>query len=309
MHGPAPPSHSEANTPEPASTTRPGKWSRRAFLKAGAAGSVAACAATGAWAFFGAPHNVEVVRVPMTLRDLPESLVGKTIVQISDLHVGPIVSRDYLKHCLELVSSLEPDIVAVTGDFVSYDGPARIDEAVALLADMQPGKLATVAITGNHDFGFSREGFTNRQAADSLTEKLDGIGIRMLRNTSVEIDGLRLLGVDDFWGPTHELGETLSSGNADQPSVMLCHNPDFVDQPGWDDYRGWILSGHTHGGQVRLPFCKPPILPISNHDYIAGQVELSGSRTLYVNRGLGHLRKVRLNVRPEITVFELTRSA
>lgn len=283
--------------------------SRRQFLKGSIASGVAACAATGAWAFFGAPHNVEVVRVPMSLRDLPASLVGKTIVQISDLHVGPIVSRDYLGHCLELVSSLEPDIVAVTGDFVSYDGPARIGEAVALLADMQPGKLATVAITGNHDFGSSGGGFTNRQAADSLTEKLDGIGIRMLRNTSVEIDGLRLLGVDDFWGPTHELGETLSSGDADQPSVMLCHNPDFVDQLGWEDYRGWILSGHTHGGQVRLPFCKPPILPIRNHDYIAGQVELSGNRTLYVNRGLGYLRKIRLNVRPEITVFELSRAA
>ncbi len=267
-----------------------------------------ACAATGAWAFLGAPHHVEIVHVPMPLRDLPESLVGKTILQISDLHVGPIVSRDYLVHCLELVSSLEPDIVAITGDFVSYDGPARINEAVDLLADMQPGKLATVAITGNHDFGFSREGFTNRQAADSLTEKLDGIGIRMLRNAAVEIEGLRLLGVDDFWGPTHELGETLSSGNAEQPSVMLCHNPDFVDQPGWENYRGWILSGHTHGGQVRLPFCKPPILPIRNHDYTAGQVELSGSRTLYVNRGLGYLRKVRLNVRPEITVFKLLRA-
>ena len=245
----------------------------------------------------------------MPLRDLPESLVGKTIVQISDLHVGPIVSRDYLKDCLEMVSSLEPDIVAITGDFVSYDGPSRIDEAAALLADMQPGMLATVAITGNHDFGSSRGGFVNRKAADSLTEKLDGIGIQMLRNTSVEIEGLRLLGVDDFWGPTHELDETLSSGDADQPSVMLCHNPDFVDQPGWENYRGWILSGHTHGGQVRLPFCKPPILPIRNRDYIAGQVELSGSRTLYVNRGLGHLRKVRLNVRPEITVFDLSRSA
>lgn len=268
-----------------------------------------ACAATGAWAFWGSPHNVEIVRVPMPLRDLPDSLIGKTVVQISDLHVGPIVSRDYLRDCLELVSSLEPDIVAITGDFVSYDGPARIDEAVALLADMQPGKLATVAITGNHDFGFSREGFTNRQAADSLTEKLDGIGIQMLRNTAVEIEGLRLLGVDDFWGPTHELDETLSSGDEAQPSVMLCHNPDFVDQPGWENYRGWILSGHTHGGQVRLPFCKPPILPIRNHDYAAGKVELPGARTLYVNRGLGYLRKVRLNVRPEITVFALSRAA
>lgn len=301
--------HSTASVPDNYKELDRRILTRRQFLKGSIAGGIAACAATGAWAFLGAPHNVEIVRVPMPLRDLPESLVGKTIVQISDLHVGPIVSHDYLRHCLEIASSLEPDIVAITGDFVSYDGPARIDEAAALLADMQPGKLATVAITGNHDFGSSRGGFVNRKAADSLTEKLDGIGIQMLRNTSVEIEGLRLLGVDDFWGPTHELDETLSSGDADQPSVMLCHNPDFVDQPGWENYRGWILSGHTHGGQVRLPFCKPPILPIRNHDYIAGQVELSGGRTLYVNRGLGHLRKVRLNVRPEITVFELSRSA
>lgn len=242
----------------------------------------------------------------MLVRGLPDSLVGKTIVQISDLHVGPIVSHDYLRDCLELVSSLEPDIVAITGDFVTYDSPSRIDEVVSLLTDMQSGKLATVAVTGNHDFGFSREGFTNRQAADSLTEKLDGIGIQMLRNSAVDVDGLRLLGVDDFWGPTHELEGTLASGDSEQPSVMLCHNPDFVDQPGWGNYCGWILSGHTHGGQVRLPFCKPPILPIRNHDYIAGKVDLPGSRTLYVNRGLGYLRKVRLNVRPEITVFELS---
>ena len=251
---------------------------------------------------------MEVVRVPMPVRNLPESLTGKTLVQISDLHIVPIVSSDYVRHCLEIVSSLEPDIVAITGDFVTYDGPARIDEAVALLREMQAGKIATVAVTGNHDFGRSSRGFTDRKVADSLTEMLDSIGIRMLRNSSVNIDGLRLLGVDDFWGPSHELDQTLSSGDASHPSVMLCHNPDFVDQPGWENYRGWILSGHTHGGQVRLPFCKPPILPIRNHDYIAGKVDLPGDRTLYVNRGLGYLRKVRLNVRPEITVFELSRT-
>lgn len=283
-------------------------FTRRRFLKAGAAGAVTAGAGMGAWAFLGAPHDVEVVRVSMPLRGLPESLVGTRLVQISDLHVGPIVSNGYLRHCLKLVSSLEPDIVAVTGDFVTYDRPSRLDEAVSLLADLQPGKLATVAVTGNHDFGSSREGFTNQHAADSLTEKLDGIGLTMLRNTSIEIDGLRLLGVDDFWGPTHELEDTLSSGDVDLPSVMLCHNPDVVDQPGWENFQGWILSGHTHGGQVRLPFCNPPILPIRNKNYIAGEVLLPGRRTLYVNRGLGYLRKVRLNVRPEITVFELTRA-
>lgn len=311
MNTSASPNNPAASIPETVSSPEPGKWSRRRFLKAGVAGSVAAVTATGAWAFLGAPHHVEIVRVSMPIRDLPESLVGKTIVQISDLHVGPVVDSSYIRDCLEIVSSLEPDIVAITGDFVSFDGFHRIDEVVELLSDMQPGKLATVAATGNHDFGGARDGrtFTNRKAADVLTRKLDTIGIRMLRNSSVEIEGLRLLGVDDFWGPCHELEETLSSGNVNRPSVMLCHNPDFVDQPGWESFRGWILSGHTHGGQARLPFCKPPILPIRNHDYIAGKVELPGKRTLYVNRGLGYLRRVRLNVRPEITVFELSRAA
>lgn len=284
------------------------KVSRRQILVAGVAGSFAAGAAIGAWTYMGSPHNVETVRIPMPVRDLPKSLIGKTLVQISDLHVGPIVSSSYIQRCLEIVSSIEPDIIAITGDFVTHDRSERIDEVVTLLRDMQPGKLATVAVTGNHDFGPSKHGFSNRHVADSLTEKLDAIGIQMLRNTSIEIKGLRVLGVDDFWSPCHELDETLASGNGDQPSVMLCHNPDFVDQPGWDVFQGWILAGHTHGGQVRLPFCKPPILPIQNHDYIAGQVELSGKRTLYVNRGLGYLRRVRLNVRPEITVFELSRS-
>ncbi len=198
----------------------------------------------------------------MPLRDLPDSLIGKTVVQISDLHVGPIVSRDYLRDCLELVSSLEPDIVAITGDFVSYDGPARIDEAVALLADMQPGKLATVAITGNHDFGFSREGFTNRQAADSLTEKLDGIGIQMLRNTAVEIEGLRLLGVDDFWGPTHELDETLSSGDGARairdalPQSRLCGSTGVGELIEAGSSQGTRTAGRFGCRSVSLRFCR-----------------------------------------------------
>lgn len=309
MHSSSPCDGSETDQEDGSSTTGRRRFTRRQFLMAGSAASVTVTAGVGAWALWGAPHDVEIVRVSMPLNDLPTSLVGKTIVQISDLHVGPMVSIDYLKDCCELVSALEPDIVVITGDFVTYDRPSRIDEVTAMLSDMSPGKLATVGVTGNHDFGDSRSGFSNRRVADLLTDKLNGIGIRVLRNSATEVGGLRLLGVDDLWGPTHELGETLASGDAGQPSVMLCHNPDFVDQPGWGNYRGWILSGHTHGGQVRLPFCGPPILPVRNRQYAAGKILLSGNRTLYVNRGLGYLRKVRFNVRPEITVFELARAA
>jgi len=87
--------------------------------------------------------------------------------------------------------------------------------------------------------------------------------------------------------------------------VALCHNPDVCDMDVWQGYAGWILSGHTHGGQCKPPFLPPPMLPVKNKRYAAGLVPLAGGRTLYVNRALGHLWQVRLNVRPEITLFEL----
>jgi predicted MPP superfamily phosphohydrolase len=90
-----------------------------------------------------------------------------------------------------------------------------------------------------------------------------------------------------------------------EPSIVLCHNPDAVDVPCWGDYGGWILSGHTHGGQCKLPFFRPPILPINNKRYVRGEYDLGDSRRLYVNRGLGYIRRVRFLVRPEVTVFTL----
>jgi predicted MPP superfamily phosphohydrolase len=86
----------------------------------------------------------------------------------------------------------------------------------------------------------------------------------------------------------------------------MAHNPDVVDRPGWNGYAGWILSGHTHGGQVRPPFLPPPQLPVQNRRYSAGAFEVAGDRHLYVNRGIGYVARVRFNVRPEITAFTLT---
>jgi uncharacterized protein len=78
-----------------------------------------------------------------------------------------------------------------------------------------------------------------------------------------------------------------------------------VDLPGWSGYEGWILSGHTHGGQCKPPFLPPPLLPVRNRRYTAGEFELAGGRRLYISRGVGHLLQVRFNVRPEVTIFEM----
>ena len=110
---------------------------------------------------------------------------------------------------------------------------------------------------------------------------------------------------DDPWGTDLKPKDTLRTIDTRRAALVLSHNPDSVDLPGWDGYTGWILAGHTHGGQCKPPFLPPPILPVRNTRYTAGEIELSGGRRLYINRGVGHLTQVRFNVRPEVTVFEL----
>jgi len=289
------------NLIDPAGGDQP-RLTRRRWLKAGLAATAGAVVGLPAYAAFVEPHWVEITRVTLPIRNLPLGLQGCRLVQISDLHVGPIVDFDYLAGVIRQVSALQADIVAITGDFLHHIGPQQIVETESLLKDLAPGRLATVAITGNHDYG---EGWNRRSVADRLTDRLDAIGIRMLRNSTTSVGGLQIAGVDDLWTPDFALEQTIDSINTDAASLVLCHNPDAADLPGWGDFHGWILAGHTHGGQCRFPGLGAPILPVTNRRYVAGVVEAPGGRTLYINRGIGYLRRVRFMVRPEITVFEL----
>lgn len=85
------------------------------------------------------------------------------------------------------------------------------------------------------------------------------------------------------------------------------HNPDAVERSGWESYSGWILAGHTHGGQCKPPFLPPPIVPVRNRRDTSGEFALKGGRRMYISRGVGHLMRVRFNARPERTLFELKR--
>jgi predicted MPP superfamily phosphohydrolase len=138
-----------------------------------------------------------------------------------------------------------------------------------------------------------------------VVEVLQGFGVRFLRNEVVDIEGLQVLGLDDLWANRFEPTAALASLASGRPAIALSHNPDTVDLPVWGQFKGWILSGHTHGGQCKPPFLPPPLLPVRNKLYTAGVFELAGERSLYISRGIGHLLQVRFNVRPEVTVFEL----
>ncbi len=274
--------------------------SRRRFL---GAAKVAAPLAFGVgiytWQF--EPHWLEVVYRPLPIHKLPPSLVGKKLVQLSDLHLGPRVSDDYLFETFERVAALNPDVVVYTGDFTSYEDGifAHADRVFPRLAR---GSLATLGILGNHDYGPK---WAHPEVAARLADQAGAAGVRMLRNQTADVSGLQIVGMDDLWARQFHPAVAFAGANPVGPMIVLSHNPDTVDHPGWEKYQGWILAGHTHGGQCKAPFLPPPLLPVKNRRYVSGEYALSGGRRLYISRGVGHLMQTRFNVRPEVTVFEL----
>ena len=131
------------------------------------------------------------------------------------------------------------------------------------------------------------------------------LGITLLRNELRDVEGLQIVGCDDLWAGRFLPSAPLRALDARRAAIVLSHNPDSVDLPVWEGYQGWILSGHTHGGQCKPPFLPPPLLPVWNRRYTCGEFALHGDRRLYVSRGVGHLLQVRFNVRPEVTLFTL----
>ncbi len=278
---------------------------RRRFLRFSAGVAAAGAAGVLGYTFGVEPHWVEVVQRPLPVVALPPPLVGRRLIQISDWHVGPRVDDQYLVGCLKMVADLKPDILAITGDLVTYRGPEQLSQLRQILTHVPKPRLASLAVLGNHDYGAR---WSMPDVAADVAAELTRAGVRVLRNESASVAGLTFVGLDDLWGGAFSPERALGGISASQAAIALCHNPDGADRVGWGTFRGWILAGHTHGGQCKAPFLPPPILPVRNRRYVSGEVPLADGRRLYINRGLGHLLQVRFNVRPEITVFTLTTS-
>jgi uncharacterized protein len=273
---------------------------RRHLLRASVA-AVASGAGVGLYTWQVEPHWLEIVRRPLAIRGLPTALRGRTLAQLSDIHVGPRVSDSYVAETFTRVAALSPDVVVYTGDFTSYETDVYT-HAARVYRDAPRGRLATFGILGNHDYG---PNWAHPEVAARLTTQLEAIGIRILRNEVAEVGGLQVAGMDELWAHRFDPVRTLAALDSQRAAIVLSHNPDTVDAPGWDRYQGWVLSGHTHGGQCKPPFLPPPLIPVQNRRYTAGEFDLAGDRKLYISRGVGHLLQVRINVRPEVTLFEL----
>jgi uncharacterized protein len=282
-----------------------GTLTRRQALKA-IVGAGCGAAGLGLYTWQVEPHWLEFTYRDLPIAGLPSELEGKTLAQISDIHVGHQVSDDYLVETFRRVQQQNPDFVAHTGDFITYHhGPDALGKLACLLAHSPHGRIATVGVLGNHDYGY---GWDMKQVADRITHVTKDSGVTMLRNQAVQIAGLQFIGLDDFWGPYADPGTLVADKGVEGPTIVLAHNPDAADQPFWGKYRGWMLMGHTHGGQCKPPFLPPPVAAVKNKRYIEGEFELSGGRRMYISRGVGHLLQVRFNARPEIPIFRLRRA-
>lgn len=276
---------------------------RRRWLAAAAGTLAASSAGVVGYTWRIEPHWVDVAERTMPVEGLPPAWRGRRLVQVSDIHVGPRVDPDYLRRALGSTATLDPDLIVLTGDLMSCVGHERIDETTRVLETLPRPPFGVFASLGNHDY--TTGGWKRGDVADALVRRLADLGVTTLRNEARELDGLRLIGLDDLWAERFDPAAVGEALRAPGPRIALCHNPDAADLPGWSGYRGWILAGHTHGGQCVPPFLPPPLLPVKNKRYTSGHFDLGDGRHLYINRGLGHLLRVRFNCRPEVTVFTL----
>ena len=279
---------------------------RRTFLKLGAAGVATAGLACVGYAIGVEPHWLEIVPRDLPIENLPLDLVGLRLAQVSDIHIGPRVADDYIVHSFDRLRALGPDIVVATGDFFTHRvarGESQFAQLRDVLSHFPTGRLATLGILGNHDYG---PGWRDPEVAQRVVAEANRAGIEVLRNSTRTIRGLDIIGIDELWARRSDTAAAFATRQSDA-AIALLHNPDGADKLSWTGYRGWILSGHTHGGQCKPPFLPPPLLPVDNPRYVSGEVVVDKNRSLYISRGVGHLIRARFNVRPEITVFTLRR--
>ncbi len=276
---------------------------RRKFIKKTFYGLSGIGFLSGIYAWQLEPFWLEFVKIKMPIKNLPKELVGKTLMQISDIHIGKKFDYHFIIDSFKKAKEYNPDYVAYTGDYVSlHNDEVLYDELAEVLDNLVKGKIGTVGILGNHDYG---NDWSEPLVAGEISEMLEKKGINVLRNEGIILGGLNFIGFDDYWGTNFNPEKAMIGFDKNKANIVLCHNPDVCDLNVWGEYNSWILSGHTHGGQVKPPFLHPPLLPVQNKLYSAGHFKLSNNRNLYINRALGHLWQIRFNVRPEITIFEL----
>ena len=277
---------------------------RRRFLKR----SALACLGIGGTGLAAAvdalvvePRWIGVERLDVPIRGLGAALDGLRVVLISDTHCGPWTRPAYVRKAVRLANEQEPDVVLLLGDYVHRDR-RRIAPGIAPFADLR-AEHGVFAVLGNHDH-WEGASATRLALADASIPELDSSSV------TIGVGGSRLAigGVDDLWTARQDLEATFGAVPGDVPRLLVSHNPDYAEVMPAGVRVDLMVSGHTHGGQVWLPFVGAPLVPSRfGQKYRAGLVQ--GPRCpVYVTRGLGTITPpVRFLCRPELTVLTIRR--
>jgi predicted MPP superfamily phosphohydrolase len=280
--------------------------SRRRFLATGL------CGGSGLALYSGEieRHWIEITRPEVRLQSLPSAFDGLKIAQLSDIHLNEFTEPFLLRHAIDQINRMQPDVVLLTGDYVSYEIGRRefsiksAWQCAEILSEL--GCPQRYAILGNHDVKLGRR---------EVSHSLSSFGIQVLNNTYQPLERANsriwLVGLDDpvCGYPDPETAIPISIRNVtNEPLIVMCHAPDYGDtlvaHPAGKSV-GLMLSGHTHGGQVRLPLVGALDLPPGGRRYVEGRFRL-GFMQLYVNRGIGTVGvPFRLGCPPEITLITL----
>jgi predicted MPP superfamily phosphohydrolase len=285
--------------------------SRRVFLERAGATVAAAPFIAGAYGLFYGRLNLETHTQPIRIARLPAAFDGFRIAQLSDFHIGAFMTQEQIRKYAAITNALNPDLIALTGDFVTWD-PGTQRAVVEALAGLH-APFGVFGCLGNHEAWAGVE--------NSITLLFRQANIHILRHESVPIasrgESINLMGID--YGSRRRMGpnsgafvsrfRTALDGlkDPDRVNLLLSHNPETFDRAA-DLGIDLTLSGHTHGGQAALEFVSPQIAPSRLiTPYVAGWFEKPGGQ-LYVNRGIGTVFvPIRLGAPPEITLFELKR--
>ncbi len=250
------------------------------------------------------PNWIEVATIELPLPQLARSFDGFKIVQISDLHVSKYMSEQRLERIIELVNRQQPDAIVITGDLVTkynYFDAEKLKSKFSLLRS----RSATLSVFGNHDHWGENIELLKQTLADSNIIHLEN-QIHIIERGA---DKLVFAGLDDpYWG-NPDLPKIIAHLPDASTAILLVHEPDYIERSAKTREFALQLSGHSHGGQIKLPFLEPPVLPRGAKKYYGGLSRVEDT-IIYTNRGLGMTAlPYRFGSRPEITVFTLYRAA
>jgi predicted MPP superfamily phosphohydrolase len=242
--------------------------------------------------------DFEVVKVKINIPGLPTLFQGYRIVLISDIHYGQWISSNRLKGVIGLINQQEPDIVAITGDFVSYSG-RNVEGLILALKELHV-RDATVAVLGNHDYWVSAERVRSILSESKIIELNNDV-----YTVTREGCALYIAGVDSITLKKNQLDKVMQKLPPSGPAILLVHEPDFADISAETKRFSLQLSGHSHGGQFVIPKFGTPFRGNGFWKYPLGRYQVK-EMVLYTNRGIGtNAFWIRVNCAPEITVIDL----